>query len=149
MNSVPELEVDYACSAQYPCGTATSSCIACRAMLCRTPFLLKRLACLHTHFISTLSDLDVHPILFHAHPSTVFQQLEVDYCLQRPRNDVWPSRAQQVPVVRLFGVNDAGVWMYGVMYRGVMCWCRECVGWGGWVGELLLAVCVMDDPLAH
>jgi hypothetical protein len=39
----------------------------------------------------------------------VFQQLEVDYCLQRPRNDVWPSRAQQVPVVRLFGVNDAGV----------------------------------------
>jgi hypothetical protein len=49
----------------------------------------------------------------HSHPSllshSVFQQLEVDYCLQRPRNDVWPSRAQQVPVVRLFGVNDAGV----------------------------------------
>lgn len=40
--------------------------------------------------------------------SLVFQQLEVDYCLQRPRNDIWPSKAQQVPVVRLFGVNDAG-----------------------------------------
>ena len=49
---------------------------------------------------------------FHASARTVFQQLEVDYCLQRPRNDVWPSRAQQVPVVRLFGVNDAGGCLY-------------------------------------
>jgi hypothetical protein len=38
----------------------------------------------------------------------VFQQLEVDYCLQRPRQDIWPTRAQQVPVVRMYGVNDAG-----------------------------------------
>jgi hypothetical protein len=40
--------------------------------------------------------------------AAVFQQLEVDYCLQRPRQDMWPTRAQQVPVVRMYGVNDAG-----------------------------------------
>jgi hypothetical protein len=40
--------------------------------------------------------------------AAVFQQLEVDYCLQRPRQDVSPTRAQQVPVVRMYGVNDAG-----------------------------------------
>lgn len=40
--------------------------------------------------------------------STVFQQLEVDYCIQRPRHDIWPTKAQQVPVVRIYGVNDAG-----------------------------------------
>eukprot|EP00775_Hariotina_reticulata_P002392 gene2392-2696_t len=40
--------------------------------------------------------------------SLVFQQLEVDYCLQRPRRDIWPTPANQVPVVRMYGVNDAG-----------------------------------------
>jgi hypothetical protein len=38
----------------------------------------------------------------------VFQQLEVDYTVGRPRPDVWPTAASQVPVVRMFGVNDAG-----------------------------------------
>eukprot|EP00882_Tetradesmus_deserticola_P012278 GHRQ01013012.1.p1 GENE.GHRQ01013012.1~~GHRQ01013012.1.p1 ORF type:complete len:524 (+),score=217.75 GHRQ01013012.1:79-1650(+) len=48
------------------------------------------------------------PAMDAAKDSLVFQQLEVDYCLQRPRQDVWPTRAQQVPVVRMYGVNDAG-----------------------------------------
>ena len=38
----------------------------------------------------------------------MFQQLEVDYTIGRPRQDVWPTHAQQVPVVRMYGVNDAG-----------------------------------------
>jgi hypothetical protein len=44
-------------------------------------------------------------------PPAVFQQLEVDYCIQRPRPDVWAGYAQNAkdaPVVRLYGVNDAG-----------------------------------------
>ncbi|WIA42723.1 hypothetical protein OEZ86_008668 [Tetradesmus obliquus] len=48
------------------------------------------------------------PAMDAATDSLVFQQLEVDYCIQRPRQDIWPTRAQQVPVVRMFGVNDAG-----------------------------------------
>jgi hypothetical protein len=38
----------------------------------------------------------------------VFQQLEVDYCITKPRQDVHQTQALQVPVVRLYGVNDAG-----------------------------------------
>ena len=38
----------------------------------------------------------------------VFQQLEVDYCITKPRKDVLHTDALQVPVVRLYGVNDAG-----------------------------------------
>ncbi|KAI8471465.1 MAG: DNA polymerase delta subunit one [Monoraphidium minutum] len=38
----------------------------------------------------------------------VFQQLEVDYTVGKPRKDVWPTNAQLVPVVRMYGVNDAG-----------------------------------------
>lgn len=43
----------------------------------------------------------------------VFQQLEVDYTVGRPRTDVWPTQAKQVPVVRMYGVNDAGGWRAG------------------------------------
>eukprot|EP00877_Chromochloris_zofingiensis_P014352 jgi/Chrzof1/9170/Cz03g38170.t1 len=40
--------------------------------------------------------------------SLVFQQLEVDYCIGKPRQQMWPTQARQVPIVRMFGVNDAG-----------------------------------------
>jgi len=44
----------------------------------------------------------------HSTAPAVFQQLEVDYTIGRPRPDVWSTKAQQVPVVRMYGVNDAG-----------------------------------------
>lgn len=49
----------------------------------------------------------VRPAPCHPWP-TVFQQLEVDYTVGRPRQDVWATQATQVPVVRMYGVNDAG-----------------------------------------
>ena len=56
----------------------------------------------------------------HAPPSpAVFQQLEVDYTVGRPRRDVWPTQAQQVPVVRMYGVNDAGEGPRGAALAGV------------------------------
>lgn len=48
-------------------------------------------------------------LLFCATICAVFQQLEVDYCIQRSRPDIWPTQAKEVPVVRIYGVNDAGV----------------------------------------
>jgi hypothetical protein len=56
----------------------------------------------------------------------VFQQLEVDYCIQRPRQDVWPTRAQQVPVVRMFGVNDDGECGTLLLHHPVDGWSHSC-----------------------
>lgn len=58
--------------------------------------------------------------------SAVFQQLEVDYCLQQPRQDIWPTNAAEVPVVRMFGVNDAGA----VLAQVTMCTHIAAVGRG-------------------
>jgi hypothetical protein len=61
---------------------------------------------------------------FAPHPRAVFQQLEVDYTVGRPRQDVWPTRAGQVPVVRMYGVNDAGERGGGGATPGGRGWCQ-------------------------
>lgn len=48
------------------------------------------------------------PLLCHLPGAAVFQQLEVDYTHGRPRTDIAETGAREVPVVRMFGTNDAG-----------------------------------------
>ena len=61
----------------------------------------------------------------------VFQQLEVDYyiCDPRPGMDRNPD-LKQVPVVRMYGVNDAGectcvTWLHGWLQNCVPAWGME------------------------
>ena len=54
--------------------------------------------------------LQVHGLL---RTLAVFQQLDVDYTLSKPHATLSTVRAKRVPVIRLFGVTEAGRLLQG------------------------------------